>query len=267
MQRPILLVPALVAGLVSGCVSAAGEAAPPAGPAARPPVVMVVGDSFTVGSGPVPEWESYAAEAARTLDWQVIMAGGRGSGFTAPGRIGRTFAQSFTRELSWRPAPDMVLLSGGHNDREATKAEVRAAALALVEKVRKLWPSVKVVIVGPIWMTRPPKSAYRVRDALARAAWLAGAPFIDPLSQQWTPAGAGPARASLGGSTSRGSANGGPKLLLPDGTHPTAFGHLQLARWLVGALRLRGLAPEPAGNAASVPVFAPHSTSPWWAPY
>src|SRR5262245_46896420 len=131
MQRPlpILLVPALVAGLISGCASAAGDSAPPSADTSRPGGVMVIGDGLPVGAGPVPEWESYAAEAARTLDWQVIMAGGRGSGFTVAGRVGRTFAQSFARELSWRPAPDMILLSGGHNDRSATQGEVRTAAL------------------------------------------------------------------------------------------------------------------------------------------
>ncbi len=102
--------------------------------AARPmaaraaPVVMVVGDSFTVGSGPVERWESYAARSARELGWQLITAGMGGTGFVNPGRVGRTFQDSFVRELAWRPAPDLLIISGGHNDRRTRPEEVYQAA-------------------------------------------------------------------------------------------------------------------------------------------
>ncbi|WP_084516919.1 SGNH/GDSL hydrolase family protein [Microtetraspora niveoalba] len=220
--------------LLTGCaqaVSQAARVAPP--PAGRPPVVMFLGDSFTVGSGPVAEWDSYAAGTARALGWQLITAGGSGTGYVATGRVGRTFEQSFTRQLAWRPAPDLVVVSGGHNDRRARPATVRAAALRLVADVRKRWPSVRIVLVGPIWIDTAPRSAQHTRDAIASAAWLAGVPFLDPLTQRW-----------ITGDRAR--------VLLPDGVHPTLYGHLRLARWLAASLRARGLAGDEAAPPALI---------------
>ncbi|GAA0394332.1 hypothetical protein Acor_66200 [Acrocarpospora corrugata] len=225
MRAPLLVSWLSICGLVTGCASAVGETAIPAPPLVpfRTPVVMFVGDSFVVGSGPVDTWDAYPAETARALGWQLITAGGRGAGFVAKGKVDRTFGQSFTRELSWRPEPDLVVLAGGHNDRKQA-SKVRAAAIRLVHRVKARWPKARVVLVGPIWLKKPPKAAVKVRNAVAKAAWLTGVPFADPLTQKWT----------------KGD-------LLPDGTHPTLTGHRRLAQWLVAILRSRGMAPEGLG--------------------
>ncbi|GIH29469.1 hypothetical protein Aph01nite_77790 [Acrocarpospora phusangensis] len=225
MRAPKLVSWLSICGLVTGCASAVGEAAAVPAPLVPPaaPVVMFVGDSFAVGSGPVRSWETYSAETARLLGWQLITAGGRGAGFVARGKIHRTFGESFTRELAWRPEPNLVVLAGGHNDRRAAP-KVRTAATRLISRVKERWPRARIVVVGPIWLKKPPKAAYKVRDAVAKAAWLAGVPFADPLTQKW-------ARTDV----------------LPDGTHPTAAGHDRLARWLVTTLRSRGVAPERGG--------------------
>ncbi|MEV7005322.1 SGNH/GDSL hydrolase family protein [Streptosporangium sp. NPDC051022] len=196
---------------------------PPATPETRPiraPLVMIVGDSFTVGSGPVRQWESYAAQAARELGWQLVTAGARGTGFVNPGRVRRTFQTSFTDELSWRPVPDLLIVSGGHNDRTAP-GKVHQAAKRLLGVVRSRWPQTRVVVVGPIWMGRAPRWAYGVRDAIAVAAGEEGAIFLDPLGRAW-----------------------GRGAILGDGVHPTFQGHARLARWLVTALREHGAESE-----------------------
>ncbi|MFF5211642.1 SGNH/GDSL hydrolase family protein [Streptosporangium sp. NPDC000396] len=185
------------------------------------PLVMIIGDSFTVGSGPVKPWRSYAAEAARKLGWQLVTAGAPGTGFVNPGLVGRTFRSSFVQELSWRPAPDLLIISGGHNDRRVGAERVGRAAKRLLELARARWPRTRVIVIGPIWMTRPPRWAYRVRDAVAAAAGEEKAAFLDPLDQRWS-----------------------RKLILRDGVHPTFEGHERLARWLVTALRERGLRPD-----------------------
>ncbi len=215
----------MAAILLTGCAGAAADVPDPAWPVPppeRPAVVMVVGDSFAVGSGPVPAWQTYPALAARTLGWQLITAGAKGIGFVADGKVNRSFQQSFVQELSWRPEPDLVLLSGGHNDRGRSATKVRDAATQLIHRVRQRWPRAKLVVVGPIWLRHPPKAVYRTRDAIARAAWLAGVPFLDPLTEKWA----------------------GDRLLLPDGTHPTEAGHRKLAAWLVSTLRARSVVPE-----------------------
>jgi lysophospholipase L1-like esterase len=181
------------------------------------PVVMFVGDSFTVGSGPVPRWHAYATEAARLLGWQPIVAGAGGTGYLSEGRVGRTFQQSFKAELAWRPAPDVLVISGGHNDCRWSSPKVRRAATTLLQDAKATWPRAEVVMVGPIWMGRAPAKAYRVRDVLAEVAERQAVPFLDPMRERWT-------------------AGGKAEMTLPDGVHPTHAGHVRLGTWLAGAL-------------------------------
>ncbi|MBB4939329.1 lysophospholipase L1-like esterase [Streptosporangium album] len=183
---------------------------------------MIVGDSFTVGSGPVERWDTYAAKAARELGWQLVTAGAAGTGFVNRGPVKRTFQESFTEELSWRPAPDLLIISGGHNDRRTGFDKVHAAARRLLELVRTSWPQTRVVVIGPLWMARAPRWAYGVRDAVAIAADEEGATFLDPLGEHWS-----------------------HELILPDGVHPTLAGHVRLAHWLVTALHEDGFGPAP----------------------
>ncbi|MFB4283402.1 MULTISPECIES: SGNH/GDSL hydrolase family protein [unclassified Nonomuraea] len=196
-----------------------GAEVPPAPPrqAAKPkpaaPVMMFLGDSFTVGSGPVPRWQSYASQAARLLGRQPIIAGAGGTGFCNAGRAGRTFERSFEVELAWRPAPDLLVISGGHNDRRWRPAHVRRAAANLLAEVRSRWPGTRTVMVGPIWLEDAPRKAYAVRDALARAAKAGGVPFLDPMRRRWP-----------------------PEAILPDGVHPTLAGHESIAAWLAAEL-------------------------------
>ncbi|MFC4013428.1 SGNH/GDSL hydrolase family protein [Nonomuraea purpurea] len=211
MRHRSLIAPAIaMMGLVSGC----GPPAPRNVTAShKAPVIMFVGDSFTVGSGPVPRWRTYASLTARLLGWQPVIAGASGTGFVNRGRVGRTFQQSFEEELAWRPAPDLLVISGGHNDRSGSAEHVGQAAANLVRQARERWPGARIVLVGPIWLDEPPRRAYGVRDALAEAASREGVPFLDPLRRRWP-----------------------PDALLPDGVHPTAAGHERLAAWLAREL-------------------------------
>jgi acyl-CoA thioesterase-1 len=186
-------------------------------PRAAAPVMMFVGDSFTVGSGPVQRWRTYASESARLLGWQPIIAGAGGTGYLNKGKVGRTFQRSFEEELAWRPPPDLLVISGGHNDQRWSTAQVRRAAAKLLAEVRGRWPATRVVMVGPIWLEDAPAKAYRVRDALAEVAGAAGVPFLDPMRRHWI----------------RGRPS---EVVLPDGVHPTFAGHERIAEWLAGEL-------------------------------
>jgi acyl-CoA thioesterase-1 len=215
--RPLIAPTVTILGICTaiwGC----GRATPVPRPQKPPPVVMFVGDSFTVGSGPVPPWRAYAAESARLLGWQPVIAGAGGTGYLNQGRVGRTFRESFETELAWRPAPDLLVLSGGHNDRRYDEPEVRRAATELVRDVKARWPKTRIVMIGPIWLRDTPAAAYRVRDTLAGVARHETVTFLDPLDQPWRE----------------------KNLVLPDGVHPTQDGHLRIARWLATALRSTG---------------------------
>ncbi|MCW2886803.1 MAG: lipolytic protein family [Streptosporangiaceae bacterium] len=196
----------------------------------RAPVVMVLGDSYTAGIATMPPEKSYAAEAARRLGWQIIIGGYRGTGFVAPGRIGKTFATLYDEELAWRPAPDLVVVSGGHNDSSKSPALVVAAAQGLLAKIKQRWPDTPVVVLGPMWGGDPPPAALSVRDAVQSAAAATQVPFIDPLQEEW-----------ITGSVKLGTGNA-PQYIRADGVHPTSAGCRYLGGRFVSALQRLGLA-------------------------
>ncbi|HLV73557.1 lysophospholipase L1-like esterase [Actinomadura hallensis] len=193
-----------------------------------PPVVMFLGDSYTVGEGRVPSEITYASATARLLGWQVVVGGRSGTGFVMKRRD--AFLGLFEGQLGWRPAPDMLIVSGGHNDFRIPAQQVGAAAHVLLERARQRWPGTHIVLMGPIWGTgTPPQGAIEVRDALRDLARQLGVPFIDPIGGRW-----------ITGDPLTGVGNA-PRYIKRDRTHPTPAGHRYLATRLAGDLRRLGL--------------------------
>ncbi|MGK5553008.1 SGNH/GDSL hydrolase family protein [Actinomadura kijaniata] len=226
---------------VGGCSALSGQVQRPATAAAKPrpgaPVVMFLGDSYTVGErGSLPE-NTYAAATARLLGWQVIIGGRGGTGFVATGGRGQPFPLLFESQLGWRPAPDLLIVSGGHNDWKYPPPQVAAGARELLQRARQRWPGTRLVLIGPIWGSdRPPAPALANRDALRAVAGELGVPFIDPIASRW-----------ITGSRATGTGNA-PEFIRPDGVHPTVAGHRHLAARLAGELRGLKLA-RPVGRA------------------
>jgi lysophospholipase L1-like esterase len=193
---------------------------------ARAPVVMFLGDSYTTGRlGQMPE-QTYAAETARILGWQVIIGGYRRTGLLAKGQIGKNFAQLFTEQLAWRPAPDLVIISGGHNDRNYLPQEVGEATRQLLNAVHQRWSGARLLLIGPMWGDGfPPSEIKGIRDAMNVAAAESQVPFVDPLREQW-----------ITGDRKKGTGNA-PLYILSDGTHPTAAGARHIAECLVADLK------------------------------
>ncbi|GAA3984849.1 hypothetical protein GCM10023085_78750 [Actinomadura viridis] len=223
----------------TGCGPFTGDAARGTGPAsaatspvaAATPVVMFLGDSYTVGErGSLPEY-TYAAATARLLGWQVILAGRGGTGFVAGGRPRQPFGVLYESQLGWRPAPDMLVVSGGHNDWHHPPDQVARAAQDVLERARKRWPSTRLAFVGPMWGDQsPPAAALAVRDALRGVAGRLGVPFIDPIAGRW-----------ITGNRLQGTGNA-PRFIQRDGVHPTPEGHRYLATRLAEDIRRLGLA-------------------------
>jgi lysophospholipase L1-like esterase len=223
--------PKAKAGRTTG-VGADADGGGRAGKPGRPegaPVVMVLGDSYTVGIKATPPEATYAAETARRLGWQIIIAGYAGTGFVAPGRVGKSFSMSYEEELAWRPAPDMVMVVGGHNDRGQDPLMVAAYARELLTKIRTRWPHTTVVLTGPMWGGDPPPAGLEIRDALKDVASELRLPFIDPLAERW-----------ITGDIHHQRGNAG-LYIRADGIHPNPAGNRYFADRLVADLRRLGL--------------------------
>ncbi|WP_253879623.1 SGNH/GDSL hydrolase family protein [Actinomadura rupiterrae] len=192
---------------------------------------MFLGDSYTVGERGVQPETTYAAAAARLLGWQVVLGGRAGTGFIAPGSKHSPFGKLFEDQLGWRPAPALLVVSGGHNDAHYPAGKVSDAARTLLQKAKARWPHTRIVLVGPLWGNdHPTAGAVAVRDGLRTVAAQLDVPFIDPLTEKW-----------ITGDRERGAGNA-PQYIKPDGTHPTPEGHRYLATRLADDLRRIGLA-------------------------
>ncbi|HEU5156926.1 MAG TPA: SGNH/GDSL hydrolase family protein [Streptosporangiaceae bacterium] len=212
-------------GAARGGAGGGGDGGGDTAARAPAPVVMILGDSYTAGLPDVTPEETFAADAARRLKWQLIIAGHYGSGFVTPGRSRQTFAQLFSEQLAWRPAPDMVVVSGGHNDWPHSYDKVTTAARQLLTAIKRRWPDSRLVLMGPLWGSDPPPKGLQVRDALQDVAAELRMPFIDPLAEQWI---TGDIRSGIGNA---------PAYIRGDGTHPNAAGNRYFADRFIADLR------------------------------
>ncbi|MFF5260170.1 SGNH/GDSL hydrolase family protein [Actinomadura viridis] len=254
---PRLVLSALAAVLVL-CVCAAsavyltGRSRPEtparAEPERRAPVVFMLGDSYTVGIRGIKAERAYAAETARLLGWQIVVAGMARTGFAGTGGTGETFASLYTEQLAWRPTPDMVVVSGGHNDVGQPPGLVAQKARRLMETLQQRWPRTQVVLMGPLWGGDPGPKALRVRDVLREVARTMRIPFVDPLAGRW-----------ITGNVRKRTGNA-DRLIRADGTHPNPAGNRYLAQRLVDDLRAMRL-DKPVLGRTKV-TYSPPSPSP-----
>ncbi|MBO2458894.1 SGNH/GDSL hydrolase family protein [Actinomadura violacea] len=209
------------------------KAGPQKGPqnaAQRASVVFFLGDSYTVGDRGVQPETTYASATGRLMGWQVVVEGRAGTGFVKTVG-GEAFLQLFESQLGWRPAPDLLIVSGGHNDWRVPPPRVAAAARTLLERARQRWPGTHIVLMGPLWGNdTPPPNELGVRNALRNLATQMAVPFIDPLAERW-----------ITGNrlTHRGNA---PQYIKRDGTHPDEAGHRYVATRLAADVKRLGLA-------------------------
>jgi lysophospholipase L1-like esterase len=236
MRRRVVCSVAAVAALLAsaGCGGTARRARADSSPTKsaphHTPVVIFLGDSYTTGRfGQIPEL-TYAADTARTLGWQVIIGGYRGTGFVAKGQIDKNFLELFTEQLAWRPAPDLVIVSGGHNDRYHSPEAVAEGARQLLTTIQHTWTGTRLLVVGPMWGGDPTPPVEDVRDALAGVAGEQHVPFVDPLKERW-----------ITGDRVQGTGNA-PMYILHDGVHPSTEGARYIATRLVADLRTLKLA-------------------------
>jgi lysophospholipase L1-like esterase len=193
-------------------------------PAAQPkielparPVLLILGDSYTAGTGAGREDQGWAYDVARTLGYPSNIDGLGGTGFAWGGGAqddgGREYEVRL-REISRdrRFVPNLLILQGGQNDAQLNDPEeLKAATAQTIEAARRFWPGIQVVVLGPS-APQPLADTLRGANTAVRAgAALAKAPFIDAYEAPWFTAANSPGFNA-------------------DGAHPNTAGHAYLAQ-------------------------------------
>ncbi|NUS56453.1 MAG: SGNH/GDSL hydrolase family protein [Streptomycetaceae bacterium] len=181
----------------------------------RPPVVLVIGDSYTDGSdmNTGPEWPDIIAKKRGWLLYEDAVGG---TGYVNNGQTVRFGAHARIPHDLDVYAPDAVIVAGGLNDRTYSPAAVARAARRDLAELRAGFPHADIVVFSP-FSPGPPPADLRTLDAKLRGvARSLGLAYIDVTRDL---------PASLVGS---------------DGTHPTDQGHEHLAA-RIDAVLPRGL--------------------------
>lgn len=176
-----------VTGIASfaGLVTAQGDSVFPAPPTG--PRCMVVGDSFTSGSGDSNGYGGWAERFGRLMGWDVHRAYNGGSGWLTGGQSGYDFTERVAEVVA--EAPDVVVWAGGYNDASTyTGALVGAAAASCLSQVAAALPGTLQVVIGP-WGTggvhQRIAADWDIHDALKAAAVAAGAPFVGMIEDDY----------------------------------------------------------------------------------
>lgn len=185
-----------------------------------PPRVVVIGDSFTVGTGS-SSGRGFTEELADVMTWSLTTEAQGGTGYLSAGReLGQSVFQGrLSRVVD--ADPDVVVIQGSTNDVGAGSAEeLAAAARRLYSTLTAKLPDARVVAVGPVAAPAVDRAGLEVvRDALAAASADEGIWFIDPVAGGWL--------MSPG--------------LFADGLHPNDEGYRVFAYDLALSLRQIGL--------------------------
>jgi lysophospholipase L1-like esterase len=188
---------------------------------AGPPVLAVVGASFSAGVGAGTPSQAWPAELGRILRWPVHVSADPGAGYTRPGAGHRGPFNALTARLdlaALRPA--VILVQGGHNDIGQPLPRISRAVRALLDQIRCETPATRIGIVT-VFATgnRPATETFRTDQAIVTAARQADPKVMvfDPLAEHWQFPRTG------------------------DQLHPTSNGHQWIADRVAAGLRGHGV--------------------------
>lgn len=149
------------------------------------PTVLVFGDSWTYGSAATDPTLGYAYVIGRTLGWNTIVDGVRGSGYLKPGLDGGTFGERIA-QLDPSLDPDLVIVEGSINDRRLFPTGYRQAVGSAWDALAALYPDARIVILGPAPQVLPVEKPTAAIDAdLAAMAATRGWWYISPIGEDW----------------------------------------------------------------------------------
>jgi len=179
----------LTSGIFGGVYTDATGTISPA--PAKGPKTVIVGDSFSAGQGASAGMSyrgAFPAWMADFLGWDdVIVSGIGGTGYLATNAGGNTTYRQRVQHDVIDNSPDVVVFTGGYNDKASSYADIYTEACLLFKQVRDALPFVEIIVFSPFWFRGADtfKSAtwdiIPVRDALRDAAALYSCEFCDML--------------------------------------------------------------------------------------
>jgi lysophospholipase L1-like esterase len=204
--------------------------------ATPPPLLAVIGASFTAGTGAPRLADSWAVRLAELIRWRAVTLGVPGAGYTEPGfgDLGPVSSEVDRVRLA-RLHPSVVVIQAGHDDWRVPRAAEANRVAALVRRLRADVPAARLAFLTVF--SRPGESTTVTRGELRTDSAIVSAVrkvdpqaiVIDPLRHHWRfPRARG-------------------------GLHPTARGHLVIAERVARALVKAGVVaaaanrPSPAG--------------------
>jgi hypothetical protein len=194
--RTLALAVVLLVTLLGGITSLRGPRSQPRS-APPPPMIAVVGDSFTAGRNNQVVWPTLVAQ--RT-GWSVANFAQPEAGFSVDDQGGHAYSYQVARAEQVHPRA-VVVMSGVADAPAAFTGAVAAAAADAIGKIELM--GVEALVVGPIWYgTDIPEAIRSLSDEIHKAADDAGVPFLDALDPPWLTTDQ--MQADLGGATDEG---------------------------------------------------------------
>jgi lysophospholipase L1-like esterase len=144
---------------------------------------VVMGDSFTEGTGASNYMKSYVKTLGRILDWDITHVGLGGTGYLNPGASVK-FRSRVQNDVIDSGA-DVVIVAGGLNDSSGyTASAIQTEAGLLFAAIRAGLPNARLIVVAPFWSHGV--ETYTVglldtRDAIKTAALATNALWVDLL--------------------------------------------------------------------------------------
>jgi lysophospholipase L1-like esterase len=212
---------AAAAALLTACVADPGGS--PQTPTSGATIAAFYGDSYTRGTGATSPERRWSTIICAERGWYEFNPSVDGLGYVsnrglAPG------GDLVDQIIDHHPPPDLVIVTMGLNDAFSMPSaadEIKAAIEDDLERLRKVLPAARLVVVEPFWhQDERPDSIEQIIGWVEDAAAQVGADHIAGASR-WI--------------------EGHPEWMAVDGIHPNDDGYAEIARRMDAELERLGL--------------------------
>lgn len=183
------------------------------------PRAVILGDSFTEGTGATDTGTGWASLLGSRMGWDTFVSGSGGTGYLATNvPLGRVKLRDRLATDCTALNPDIVVVAMGINDGANTAAAVAAEAALCYDDILAGNPDRLLIVISPFSQNGNPTAFHLAVSPLLEAACEArGGIYINLLSPKLV-TGTG----KVGATVNDGNAS---VITGSDGTHPTQLGH------------------------------------------